>query len=100
MFDEIAARYSIDNQRRRLSEATDVSFEEVRPGGARQLKDHLLHHNHISDRNGAVGDWQTGLTVKQIHAIERLAGDWLLENDYPVAPAWKRWLRFLRIDGT
>ncbi|MGA8259690.1 MAG: sulfotransferase domain-containing protein [Arenicellales bacterium] len=100
IFDDIAARYSIENQRRRISEAEDDAFQEVRPGGIRQLRDHLLHRNHISDSNGAVGDWRTGLTAKQVNAIEGLAGHWLRENDYPVAPTWKRWLRSLGFNGT
>lgn len=79
----LSMRYSIENQRKRLPAPPRMS---PAAGGREEAvfdPDSLLHHNHIDD--GATDKWMYRLTIRQVLAIERRYGTWLVENGYPVS---------------
>jgi hypothetical protein len=46
----------------------------------------LLHWNHI--RQGRIGGWRDEATPRQLKALARLCGDWLIERGYEADLAW------------
>lgn len=90
--EEIARRYSSDENRRRSDAlAARLRTEGVDLTDPRNTllsdPDTLLHWNHL--RSGDVGGWRAQSTPEDLSLLARECGEWLAQNGYEDHPAWE-----------
>ena len=90
--EQIAAAHSPEANRKRTS---DIAQRLVAQGVPLSSKDQdsydplsLLHWNHL--RQGQVGGWRDRATPEQMAVMNRLCGEWLLDNQYEPDNPWTR----------
>lgn len=88
---ELAAAYSLEANRRRTDalanrlQAAGINLDD--PSNALLYdQDSLLHWNHL--RQGTIGGWRDEATREQRWALQRMLGDWLIENGYETDAHW------------
>lgn len=79
----IAADYSVERQQQRIAEMRDDSAETMEYGEDHVHRRELLHENHI--QSGAVAGWRRELSGIEIAMIEKVVGDWLIQQGYELA---------------
>lgn len=85
MASELAAKYSLDAQKQRISEFDFENKGLASPSTARYDPTTQIHSNHI--HSGETEQWRTAFLPDQIRFIERQAYDWLTKLGYPITKA-------------
>jgi hypothetical protein len=82
--EDIALKYSIENQRKRIS-SFDFSTQGYRKPGTVTVVDPStnLHANHI--RSGKHGRWKEELSPIEVFVVESIAREWLLAHGYSLS---------------